>query len=67
MFILNTKFASRNRMMISAFIFEKKKNNEKIRGHPGLNQGPLDLQSNALPLSYIPMLSLNGVDSFNMQ
>ena len=24
------------------------------RGHPGLNQGPLDLQSNALPLSYIP-------------
>ena len=29
--------------------------NEKARGHPGLNQGPLDLQSNALPLSYIPM------------
>ena len=28
---------------------------EKARGHPGLNQGPLDLQSNALPLSYIPM------------
>ena len=27
---------------------------EKFRGHPGLNQGPLDLQSNALPLSYIP-------------
>ena len=27
---------------------------EKQRGHPGLNQGPLDLQSNALPLSYIP-------------
>ena len=25
-----------------------------IRGHPGLNRGPLDLQSNALPLSYIP-------------
>ena len=24
------------------------------REHPGLNQGPLDLQSNALPLSYIP-------------
>ncbi|CAD6994669.1 unnamed protein product [Ceratitis capitata] len=23
-------------------------------GHPGLNRGPLDLQSNALPLSYIP-------------
>ena len=27
----------------------------KIQGHPGLNQGPVDLQSNALPLSYIPM------------
>ena len=25
-----------------------------FRGHPGSNQGPLDLQSNALPLSYIP-------------
>ena len=24
-------------------------------GHPGLNQGPVDLQSNAVPLSYIPM------------
>ena len=24
-------------------------------GHLGLNQGPVDLQSNALPLSYIPM------------
>ena len=23
--------------------------------HPGLNHGPVDLQSNALPLSYIPM------------
>ena len=25
------------------------------KGHPGLNQGPVDLHSNALPLSYIPM------------
>ena len=25
------------------------------RGHPGLNQGPVDQQANALPLSYIPM------------
>ena len=24
-------------------------------GHPGLNQGPVDLQSNSLPLSYIPV------------
>ena len=27
----------------------------QYRGHPGLNQGPVDLQSKALPLSYIPM------------
>ena len=26
-----------------------------FRGHTELNHGPLDLQSNALPLSYIPM------------
>ena len=26
----------------------------KYRGHPGLNQGPVNLQSYALPLSYIP-------------
>ena len=27
----------------------------KYRGHPDLNQWLVDLQSNALPLSYIPM------------
>ena len=32
----------------------KKKIYEKIRGHTELNHGPLDLQSNALPLSYTP-------------
>ena len=32
----------------------KKKKREKKRGHPDLNRGPLDLQSNALPLSYTP-------------
>ena len=26
----------------------------QYRGHSGFNQGPVDLQSNALPLSYIP-------------
>ena len=26
----------------------------EFRGHPELNWGPLDLQSNALPLSYTP-------------
>ena len=25
----------------------------KYRGHPGLNQGPVNLQSYAVPLSYI--------------
>ena len=33
---------------------EKKKKKKKKRGHPDLNRGPLDLQSNALPLSYTP-------------
>ena len=27
----------------------------KYGGHPGLNQGPVDLQSNSLPLIYIPV------------
>ena len=27
----------------------------RFRGDPGLNQGPVDLQSNSLPLSYIPV------------
>ena len=27
-------------------------------GRPGLNRRPLDLQSNALPLSYIPALDM---------
>ena len=31
-----------------------RENKIDARGHPGLNRGPLDLQSNALPLSYTP-------------
>ena len=31
----------------------------KFRGHPGSNQGPLGLQPNALPLSYIPLNIVN--------
>ncbi len=31
------------------------------RGHPGLNRGPLDLQSNALPLSYTPTTSIDFI------
>ena len=34
----------------------KKKKKKFRRGHPDLNRGPLDLQSNALPLSYTPNL-----------
>ncbi len=33
---------------------EEEKKKGSVRGHPDLNQGPLDLQSNALPLSYTP-------------
>ena len=40
-------------VIISIEKYEKILAQEKFRGHPGLNQGPLDLQSNALPLSYI--------------
>lgn len=36
---------------VKMYEIRKKK---KRRGHPGLNRGPLDLQSNALPLSYTP-------------
>ena len=45
------------------------KRKKKVRrGHPDLNQGPLDLQSNALPLSYTPNLTatvLNKQMSFS--
>ena len=41
-------------VIISSEKSQKILSQEKFRGHPGLNQGPLDLQSNALPLSYIP-------------
>ena len=34
---------------------------EKARGQPELNRWPLDLQSNALPLSYIPMLKYTNI------
>ena len=33
-----------------------------MRGHPGLNRGPLDLQSNALPLSYIPNTAVSVIN-----
>ena len=39
------------------FFLQKGRNGKKMvfqRGHSELNQGPLDLQSNALPLSYTP-------------
>ncbi|KAK4017894.1 hypothetical protein OUZ56_033876 [Daphnia magna] len=30
-----------------------------LQGHPGLNWGHFDLQSNALPLSYTPLIKLD--------
>ena len=41
----------------------------KYSGHPGLNQGPVDLQSNALPLSYIPtnMVANNTTSLFTYE
>ena len=38
---------------------------KKERGHPDLNRGPLDLQSNALPLSYTPNSVMTFSQSFN--
>ena len=39
---------------------KKEKKKLATRGHPDLNQGPLDLQSNALPLSYTPFSMMCG-------
>ena len=41
------------------------KKDAKMRGHPGLNQGPIDLQSIALPLSYIPTAKLGSWKKLN--
>ena len=38
---------------------------KRFRGHPDLNQGPLDLQSNALPLSYIPTTTVICIYNIN--
>lgn len=37
-------------------LIQHKKVTVSRRGHPELNRGPVDLQSNALPLSYIPTM-----------
>ena len=42
-----------------------KPKSEDTRGHPDLNRGPLDLQSNALPLSYTPC-DINWSSHFNV-
>ena len=38
--------------VIEKYLLKRKK--DFLRGHSDLNQGPIDLQSIALPLSYIP-------------
>ena len=45
-------------LLMDFFLFKITKSEmfeNEWRGHPGLNWGPLDLQSNALPLSYTPL------------
>ena len=42
------------------WVLTNNESNEK-RAHPGSNQGPADLQSAALPLSYTPVKSLYKV------
>ena len=39
----------------------------KFRGHPGSNQGPLGLQPNALPLSYIPLNIVNRQSTLSVR
>ena len=38
-----------------------------IRGHPGSNQGPLGLQSNALPPSFIPLNIVNRQSTLSVR
>ena len=38
-----------------------------FRGHPGSNQGPLGLQPNALPLSYIPLNIVNRQSTLTLR
>ena len=51
--------------VIKATYIQKKrktcKRKREGRGHPDLNRGPLDLQSNALPLSYTPNFLLSAL------
>ena len=50
---------SQNTLKICTQKVRRKKTKKKVpqkRGHPDLNWGPLELQLNALPLSYAPRL-----------
>ncbi len=49
--ILTTSNKNRSEKFVFTFV------HHRWRGHPDLNRGPLDLQSNALPLSYTPYSS----------
>ena len=42
--------------MQKAMNIKQKKQKRILRGHSDLNQGPIDLQSIALPLSYTPAI-----------
>ena len=45
---------AKKKKVAKKIVKKKGRKKKKVRGHPDLNRGPLDLQSNALPLSYTP-------------
>ena len=50
-FFICENFTNKNKTYEVLFLNKK-------RGHQELNLGPIDLQSTALPLSYVPMLNI---------
>ena len=54
MFILVVKLIICANKNIINWSYEYENEKKLFRGHTELNHGPLDLQSNALPLSYTP-------------
>ena len=47
-------FCSESSVLSRSITFFSSLSKNNTRGHPGSNQGPLGLQPNALPLSYVP-------------
>lgn len=55
---LSLSHGSNQRLDVAITVSLIPKQNDSHRGHPDLNRRPLDLQSNALPLSYTPTFIL---------